>query len=58
MGGEARCRRADRAARAKAGLHDLGDETYLREGLDVLLDDVARESLHDLGEYTRHRITR
>jgi hypothetical protein len=49
-GGGARCRRADRGcARAKTGLQDLGDETYFREALDVLLADVARAELSELG---------
>jgi hypothetical protein len=35
-------------ARGRAGLSDFGDPCF-REGLDVLLDDVARADLHDLG---------
>jgi hypothetical protein len=35
-------------AREKTGLSEFGDPTF-REGLDVLLDDVARAGLHDLG---------
>jgi Sulfotransferase family len=37
------------AGRAKTGLDDFGDDAYFREGLDVLLDDVARADLSDLG---------
>jgi Sulfotransferase family len=35
-------------ARARTGLADFGDAGF-REGLDVLLADVARAELHDLG---------
>jgi hypothetical protein len=35
-------------ARARAGLADFGDPIF-REGLDVLLDDLARVELSDLG---------
>jgi len=35
-------------AREKTGLSGFGDPTF-REGLDVLLEDVARAGLHDLG---------
>ena len=35
-------------ARERTGLADFGDP-FFREGLDVLLADVARAELHDLG---------
>ncbi len=35
-------------ARERTGLADFGDPIF-REGLDVLLEDVARAELHDLG---------
>jgi hypothetical protein len=36
------------SARERTGLADFGDPIY-REGLDMLLDDLARAELHDLG---------
>lgn len=40
-------------ARERTGLEDFGDPSY-REGLDVLLDDLARAPLSDLGRGVWH----